>query len=185
MKMSGLFRNAAAAVVLLGSAGIIHADIIPARFIDSPGTGPGAINTPSDSPTNESKHELIVGVHFYNRQWRAQDERVMDVLGHTGWDDSSRARSLHSGMFRNFSDQSNSASNADQSAAGSGVLNMTPWLFNSGGIGYASSGGAGFTSTFLAPIAVNTAGEIGFELDPTQTASNGGTTASTPANTAT
>src|SRR5215472_5988480 len=96
MKMN-ILRNAVVAVVLLGTAGIVRGDSIPAQVINWLGTTSEAADGRSDS--NETRHSLkVFGLRRHNDEWRAQSAGALDVTAKDA--DELSARTRHSRAFK-------------------------------------------------------------------------------------
>jgi len=107
MTMVKILRTAAVAVVLLGTAGILRADSIPAQVINWLGTTSEAADARSDS--NETRHSLkVFGLRRHGEERRAQHE-ALDVTAKDA--DELSARTRHSRVFKAADDSQGSSSN--------------------------------------------------------------------------
>jgi len=117
MRMVKISRNAVVVVILLGTAGIVRADSIPAQVINWLGTTPEAADARSDS--NETRHSLkVFGLRRHNEEWRAQREGTLEVTAQDG-DELSARTSRHKRMLMASDDSQGRSSNETGSGASS------------------------------------------------------------------
>ena len=115
MRMVRIFKHAVVAVALLGPAGILRGDSIPAQVISLLGTSETA-DRHSDS--DEVRHSLkVVGLRRHNEERRAQREWATDVTADA--DELSARTSRHNRIFvAGDSSQGSSSSETGDSTSG-------------------------------------------------------------------
>ena len=116
MRMVRIFKHAVVAVVLLGTAGILRGDSIPAQMINLLGTSETADRHPD---SDEVRHSLkVVGLLRHNEERRAQREGATDVTARDA-DELSAKTSRHNRIFVAGDDsQGGSSSEAGDSTSG-------------------------------------------------------------------
>lgn len=154
MRIKSVLQGAVAAVAVLVTAGITHADQVPSSVIENSGTDSSPANKASDSQGTGSKHHDLKVAALHHIQASRADRKLTD-LDFKGDDESSQGRSHHQTFA--FSDSQDASAPDNQSAGTTANVggSASSSSFASGGSaesGTASSTNTTSATTSLLPI---------------------------------
>lgn len=178
MRIKRFLQGAAAAVAVLVTAGIIHADQIPSSVIEKSGNDFAPANKASDSQDNESKRrDLKVAALHAVEAWRDNNENFSD-RDYKGDEKSWHERSHHRTFAFSELSQNDAASDTSQSVGA--TANIAGTMGSSFGFGESSVTSSSSTTSSATTSATATTTPLLVVPSPTETDTTQTTSADTP-----